>query len=158
MNRFTGIRKILSSRKDYIRTAENQRDIYYKVKRGRLKLRIINEKSCCLIYYRRNEKSGKRVSNYILSYSDNFRELDFILRQEFKILVTVVKKREIYIKNNIRIHLDTVKKLGKFLEVEIIYGDFNIAKDQMKEIISCLNLEETEFIKPSYSDLLINKK
>lgn len=158
MSSFTGIRKILDSCTDYVKAAENQRDIYYKVKKGRLKLRIINEKSSCLIFYRRNEKSGKRVSNYEISFTDNFKELDFILRQEFKVLVTVIKKREIYFNNNIRIHLDRVKRLGNFLEVEIIYDDLDKAKFQMKEIISLLKLAETEFIKTSYSDLLINIK
>ena len=71
-------------------------------------------------------------------------------------MLTVVSKvRNIYIKENVRIHLDRLKKLGDFLEIEIIYKDIKSAKKQMKELIEFLELNKNEFIKHSYSDMLI---
>ncbi len=136
---------------------EKQIDIYYKVPKGRLKLRIINNKEANLIFYERAETTAKRISRYTISGTKNFRELDEILKSQFKVMVTVNKTREIYTDKNIRIHLDTVKALGRFLEIEIIYEDLRITKIKLKQLISELGLNEKKFIKNSYSDLLIKK-
>ncbi|MEO8210306.1 MAG: class IV adenylate cyclase [bacterium] len=154
---FKKIRDIIVQLNNFSYSAENQSDIYYKVNKGRLKLRIINNRSGNLIFYQRSEQTNKKISRYIISQTNNFSELNTILRKQLKVLVIVSKKREIYIYKNIRIHLDTVKKLGKFLEVEIIYNNLESAKFQMKEIIAALNLNQFPFIRESYSDLLIKK-
>ena len=144
--------------KNYSHTTEKQTDIYYKTDKGRLKLRIINETEGNLILYNRAEKKNKRISKYTISKTKDYRELDFILRKQFGVLVTVSKKREVYVYNNVRVHIDTVKGLGKFLEIEIIYDEISKAKNQMKLLISDLKLDENKFIKVSYSDLLINRR
>lgn len=144
--------------KNYSRTIEIQTDIYYKTGKGRLKLRIINDTEGSLILYNRAEKKNKRISKYTISKTKDYRELDFILRKQFGVLVTVSKKREVYVYNNVRVHIDTVKGLGKFLEIEIIYDEISKAKNQMKLLISDLKLDENKFIKVSYSDLLINRR
>jgi adenylate cyclase class 2 len=144
--------------KNYSHTTEKQTDIYYKTVRDRLKLRIINDTEGSLILYSRAEKKNKRISKYTISKTKDFRELDFILRKQFGVLVTVIKKREIYIHKNIRVHIDTVKGLGKFIEIEIIYDDISKAKDLMNNLVTELNLDENKFIKVSYSDLLINRR
>lgn len=144
--------------KNYSHTTEKQTDIYYKTVRDRLKLRIINDTEGSLILYSRAEKKNKRISKYTISKTKDFRELDFILRKQFRVLVTVIKKREIYIHKNIRVHIDTVKGLGKFIEIEIIYDDISKAKDLMNYLVTELNLDENKFIKVSYSDLLINRR
>ena len=144
--------------KNYTHNTEKQTDIYYKTNRGRLKLRIINDSDGSLILYSRAENKNKRISKYTISKSRDFRELDFILRKQFKVLVTVIKKREIFIYKNIRVHIDKVKNLGRFLEIEIIYDDLIKAKKQMNELIDLLSLDENKLIKVSYSDLLINRR
>jgi adenylate cyclase class 2 len=143
--------------KNFAYSVEKQIDIYYKVNHGRLKLRIINDGKGALIFYEREEQTNKRISKYIISETNNFIQLDAILRKQFKVLISVQKKREVYIYRNIRIHLDYIKNLGRFLEIEIIYENLKNAKSQMKKIISKLNLNENDFIKESYSDLLITK-
>jgi predicted adenylyl cyclase CyaB len=152
------LKYIRSLLQNYNHTFQNQTDIYYKVKTGRLKLRIINNREGNLIFYERGEKTNKRISKYIISKTKDFKELDNILRKQFQVLVTVDKRRDIFIKKNTRIHLDKVRGLGKFLEIEIIYENFLKAKSQMKGLISLLKLDETNFIKESYSDLLINRR
>jgi len=137
---------------------EMQKDIYYKVPGERMKLRIINNKSGNLIYYNRDEKDVKRISKYILAKAENPQELDEILRKFFKILVVVSKTRDIYIADNIRIHLDNVEGLGDFIEFEIVYNNLISAKKKMKELIDYYELDEKDFIKESYSDMLLKKQ
>ena len=132
--------------KNYSHTKEKQTDIYYETVRDRLKLRIINDSDGSLILYSRAEKKNKRISNYTISKTKDYRELDYILRKQFKVLVTVIKMREIFIYKNLRVHIDKVKNLGRFLEIEIIYDDLVKAKKQMKELIELLSLDERKFI------------
>lgn len=147
--------KILKQEKSYLYSRETQTDIYYKIKKGRLKLRIINNESASLIYYERSDKAKIRTSNYIISRTNDFKQLDDILKSQFNLLTVVLKVRDIFIKDNIRIHLDRVKELGDFLEIEIIYKELSSAKKQMENLIRILNLNKNEFIKYSYSDMLI---
>lgn len=140
--------------------SESQKDFYYKIKKARLKLRVINNNFGSMIYYDRPEEESKRISEYLLVRTKDHNELKKTLDNLFEELVTVAKKREIFIYDNIRIHLDKVKNLGAFLEFEIIFSSIEKAKKQMKEMIDHFGLDENKFIKNSYSDLLIkeNKK
>lgn len=148
------IKKALSK---YKHTTEKQTDIYYKTGDGRLKLRIINDTDGSLIQYNRAEKKNKRISKYTISKTKDFKELDYILRKQLEVLVFVTKVREIFIHENIRVHIDNVKGLGRFLEIEIIYTELAKAECEMKKLITQLKLDERKFIKESYSDLLINR-
>lgn len=144
--------------KKFLHYTEQQEDIYYKSGSGRLKLRIINSSHGTLIYYNRGNKTGKRVSDYLLSPSPEPYELNRILSILFKELVRVKKKREIFRTDEIRIHIDSVSGLGKYLEFEVIFSSFKKAESLMKGLIEHFGLDEKNFIKGSYSDLLLNKK
>lgn len=143
--------------KKYEVLKQNQEDIYYKVKKGRLKLRIIDGINGNLIHYYRGNKERKRVSDYTISETDTPYALASILNSLYKKLVIVKKEREIFIIDNIRIHIDAVKGLGKFLEFEVIIKTLSKAKKEMEKLIEHFGLEEKQFIKVSYSDLLLRK-
>lgn len=81
-----------------------------------------------------------------------------ILKSLFGVLVTVRKTREIFIVNNIRIHLDSVAGLGKFLEFEVIFSSLKKAEREIEKLIKHFGLDEKQFIKVSYSDLLLKKR
>ncbi|MCE1166044.1 MAG: class IV adenylate cyclase [Bacteroidetes bacterium] len=163
----TGIKNLASFRKkaaEYSRKAkssrhftEEQKDIYYNTGKGRLKLRIKNGKDGVLIYYKRSSASGKRVSNYFLSETSSPKELDSMMREMHGVKVIVEKKREIFLADNVRIHLDSVRGLGKYLEFEIIFNSIKNARRTLDGLIEHFNLDESAFIKGSYSDLLIKK-
>jgi predicted adenylyl cyclase CyaB len=137
---------------------QKQKDIYYNIGDGRLKLRIIDNKTGTLIRYHRNEKSSKRVSKYSLIVSTDFKNLHKTLSETLGEMVTVDKKREIFVYDNVRIHLDKVKGLGNFLEFEIVFSSMAKAKQQMKTLIKYFGLDEKKFIKNSYSDLLMQNE
>ncbi|MFA5403824.1 MAG: class IV adenylate cyclase [Ignavibacteria bacterium] len=145
--------------KDKHHFLERQKDIYYyKVGGKRLKLRIINNEYGRLIYYDRKDNMNKRVSKYFLSDTKNPFELDKILRKLFKVQLIVNKTREIFTVNNLRIHLDRIQGVGIFLEFEIIYKSLDEAKILMKKLMKQFNIKRTDFIKDSYSDLILKKK
>lgn len=138
---------------------EEQKDIYYyKVDGKRLKLRIINKETGCLVYYDRKDNKNKRISKYLLSETRNPVELDKILKKFFKVQLTVRKIREIFLVKNLRIHLDRIYGVGIFMEFEIIYNSLEEAKELMKELMKHYNIKRTDFIKDSYSDLILKKK
>lgn len=67
------------------------------------------------------------------------------------------KKREIFTSRNVRIHLDNVKGLGKYLEFEVIFNSINTARKTLDKLIGHFKLDESAFIRGSYSDLKIKR-
>jgi|GEM_PF-300352 predicted adenylyl cyclase CyaB len=144
-----------------------QKDVYYKIPDGLLKLRIENSDSSLLperqslIKYNRDEKGADRFSDYeVLNFSSGKTEKFF--NSIFKIEAVVQKKRQLYLFENTRVHLDEVKGLGKFLELEtlVIKGKTD-AKKRFDFIKKTLMLDDLDEIKKSYRDLIIarnNKK
>ena len=132
-----------------------QKDVYYKVKKGLLKLRIEN-KTYSLIMYLRDE-NGKRWSNYKLMKlvaTNPEKYLNEILDVE----TIVVKERKFWFYNNTRVHLDTVKGLGKYLELETLFtGNKHEATKRFNEIVRILELDTRKQIHTSYKNLLMNK-
>lgn len=135
-----------------------QKDIYFKVKGKRLKLRYINKEYGNLILYNRDEKNKRRISEYLIADINNPDEMEKILRNFFEVLIVVDKRREIFIADNVRIHLDKIKGLGNFIEFEVIFTSIRNAKKTMNELINYFELVEEGFIKNSYSDLLLKKR
>ncbi len=133
-----------------------QKDVYYAVDKGLLKLRIENSKSS-LIYYLRNEKLPKRWSDFkLVKLAEGNHEKFFskFLNTE----ITVSKIRELYLYNNTRIHLDTVKCLGSFIELEtIVVEGLKDAEKRFAKMIKVLDLKTDNQIRASYRDLLLKK-
>lgn len=132
-----------------------QKDTYYKYEKGLLKLRNVNG-SFEFIKYIRDESAGTRWSNYeILNItSPNAEEF---LNDIFVVEAVVEKTRELFLYNNTRIHLDTVKSLGEFLELETVVdenGQFD-AENRYFEIFDLLNLAQYKEIKNSYRNLIL---
>lgn len=155
----TQIRKILKSKKAVFKGIDHQIDTYFKVKSGRLKLREGNIENY-LIYYNRENKKGPKQSDYFLFENSAKSCLKNILIKSLEILTVVDKQREIYFINNIKFHLDVVKDLGKFVEIEAI-GNSKTNKDkllkQCEYYLDLLQISKKDLISGSYSDLLLAK-
>ena len=142
------------------RVVESMRqiDTYFSIPTGRLKLREINKEKAELIYYQRGEKATERWSNYHLYSCVNPKELKSFLSKVFTTKVVVDKKRTLYYYRNARIHIDVVKHLGNFMEIEVEVKKGEIqAEKLMKELLDYLKIPQRSFIKKSYSDLLSTK-
>ena len=134
-----------------------QKDVYYSVPSGLLKLRIENGQES-LIFYNRNENDKNRWSDFKVLQFTNAKGEKFF-NNLFNVEVIVKKKRELYYYDDTRIHLDKVFNLGNFLELEtlVINGKAD-AKKRFEKIIGLLKLDESKQIRKSYRDLLIISK
>ncbi len=131
-----------------------QKDVYYSIPNGLLKLRIENRNES-LIFYNRNENNKNWWSDFeVLQFANAKGEKFF--NNLFDVEVIVKKKRELFYYDDTRIHLDKVNNLGKFLELEtlVINGKVD-AKKRFEKIISLLKLDESKQIRKSYRDLLM---
>lgn len=150
------IKKILSSNNIKLAEVLKQKDIYYKVQSGLLKLRIENGTQT-LIYYNRNEKSKKRWSDYFLldiktPNAEKF--LDKFLER----IIEVKKVRELYLYNDTRIHLDKVDKLGFYLELETrVLKSLRDAEKRFNYLVNLLELRNYPELRDTYKNLLLKK-
>lgn len=153
---FTDILNILEQEKVELKQVLNQRDIYYNHSKGLLKLRIFDDKGE-LIFYQRDELTTDRISNYhILNVEPKQAEKFF--ERIFETETEVVKTRKLYIYKNTRIHLDEVKNLGNFLELEtVVKNNIQEGKKEFDEVVELLKLNVSKQIKSSYRTLLMNK-
>ncbi len=136
-----------------------QIDTYFNIQDGRLKLREFDSGEAELIFYRRDENETQRWSDYEIVQVVEVEKLKNLLSKAFGVKIVVEKRRKVYLYKNARIHIDSVKWLGNFIEFEVVYnGDEKQVSDLMQFLIKKFNLEREEFIKVSYSDLLIQKQ
>src|SRR3989344_4259243 len=141
---------------------DHQVDTYFKVPQGRLKLRQGNIENA-LVYYIREDIKGPKKSDVLLYNlpKKGTKILKQILSNVLETLVVVDKNREIYIKDNLKFHLDSVKGLGEFIEIEAIDKESNIPQeDILKDVNYYLDLfqvKKDDLIEGSYSDMLVQK-
>src|SRR5882724_10046016 len=110
--------------------AQKQRDTYFTVPNGRLKMREIPGISWLIPYVRPNDPEAKR-SNYELITVDAPEHTRALFTEILGVSVVVEKQREIFLLDNIRIHLDQVTDLGCFLEFEAVYDSADPAAEEI---------------------------
>ncbi len=153
------VRKILLANNARFVGEDHQIDTYFTVPSGRLKLREGNIENT-LIFYDRVEVKGIKKSEVILFHPEkNVDALKRILLKSMTTKVVVDKKREIYYIKNVKFHIDQVKGLGSFMEIEAIStnGEFTEAylNEQCQYYIHLLKVKQEDMIDRSYSDLLM---
>lgn len=95
-----------------------QTDTYYKLTAGRLKRRETEGEPPEWVYYERANDARPRISQFVI-YSEE-EALERYGTQQLPVWVVVSKKRELYMYENVRIHLDVVEALGTFVEFEAL--------------------------------------
>lgn len=133
-----------------------QKDTYFTVAHGRLKLREMNDSKSELIYYDRDETLGARWSEYQVFPVGDVRGLKTVLLKAMKIKVVVEKRRQVFLYKTARIHLDRVTGLGHFLELEVMERDRSQEAHELLDfLLEKLSLKNAQKVRPSYSDLLL---
>jgi len=152
------MRNFLKQHKAEKKGIDHQIDTYFKVAHGRLKLREGNIENH-LIYYERANKRGPKQSQILLYKSEPDSSLKEILIKSLEVLAVVDKTREIYIIDNVKFHLDDVKHLGSFVEIEAIdyTGKIGLPKlnKQCKNYLKSLEIAPMDLVPESYSDMII---
>ena len=155
------VQKLLLEHGAVLQGKDHQLDHYYEVPSGRLKLRIGNiERS--LIFYNRPNQAGPKDSLVRLcrmeAAGDEVPEnLQQVLEAALGEWQCVDKQREIYWAANVKLHLDEVKGLGHFVEIEAIGedgADRDRLEEQCREWMEWLNIRAEDLLESSYSDML----
>lgn len=138
---------------------DHQIDTYYDARHGRLKLRegqIENH----LIHYHRGNQSGPKLSSVGLYKSNPAGNLKGILEAAIGIRGVVDKERDIYFIDNVKFHVDQIKGLGTFFEIEAIDEsgkvDIAVLEKQCNHYMKVFKIEEEDLIKVSYIDLILD--
>jgi adenylate cyclase, class 2 len=153
------LRKRLADKGADYKCTFHQRDQYFVVPEGRLKLRTVKDsESAELIYYERENILGPKSDDaYILRVHEP-EDLKHILTKILKPLIVVEKEREIYQYKGTQIHLDRVKKLGDFIEFEREVADNQESIEKglqvLENLTASLEIHSSNLESLSYSDLL----
>jgi predicted adenylyl cyclase CyaB len=134
-----------------------QGDTYFRVPRGRLKLRRIRgSPHSTLIYYDRPDRPESRYSEYHLALVDDAEEVETLLGAALGTLVKVDKIRHMFLYGATRTHLDRVENLGCFVELETVmqYQTEEEARAEHELVKQTLGLDERETVAFSYGDFL----
>lgn len=134
-----------------------QTDTYFRCREGRLKLREIDGLTAQLVWYARPDRQGPKASDYVLVPVADPEALKAALAAALGVRVVVRKRREIFLADNVRIHLDEVDELGLFLEFEAVLGpevDDARGRGQLDELAGLFSLAPADLESGSYADLI----
>lgn len=141
-----------------------QTDTYFRVPHGRLKRReAVGAEAGATgepaeieyIFYHRKDEPGPRISQFTIYDLATARERFGLI--DPPTWVVVRKRRQIFMYQNVRIHLDEVEHLGTFLELEaLVSPSHDVARCHrtLGEIRQALEPALGELIAISYADLL----
>ncbi len=135
-----------------------QEDIYFTVPRGRLKLRLMPARPGQLIFYQRPNIGGPKESVYEIVQVEEGRMLAALLGAALGVKGKVVKTRQVFLRDNIRLHLDQVEGVGSFLELEAVIRERHEeerASREITDLLSYLGIPPTALRHESYIDLLL---
>jgi predicted adenylyl cyclase CyaB len=134
----------------------HQRDTYFHVREGRLKLRESDPGEDYLVYYRRNNSPNARQSDYVTENVD--RSARQTMCDAFGMLSVVEKNRRLFLWHNVRIHLDQVEDLGDFIEFEAVLGEEYDEADghgKIKELSEAFGITDGDLVADSYLDMAL---
>jgi homotetrameric cytidine deaminase len=135
-----------------------QRDTYFGGSRARVKLREQTPGEDELIAYRRPDDDEARVSDYLRVPVLDAAALKEALDAAYGTKVVVAKRRRLLLWENVRIHLDEVKGLGSYMELEgLVDGDDDgPARARVERLREELEIDAANLVAGSYSDLLLD--
>lgn len=146
--------------KYYVDTLK-QSDQYFNCEKGRLKLRIENRNDKITsegIYYLRSNTFDSKESVYELYNIENPEMFMKVFGNGLTTELEIIKTRKLFLYKNARIHVDNVKELGNFLEIEVVIKTEEEDKNSdliMKEVIDICNINNYEKVDCGYRELLI---
>ena len=138
-------------------TLIGQHDTFFAVAHGRLKLRRFDDGSGELIFYERQDTAGPKTSVYSRSACPDAAAMETVLARALGVRGVVDKRRELFLIGRTRVHLDDVRGLGHFMELEVVLRDGELAADGEREahdLLAKLGVPASSLVAPAYIDLL----
>ncbi|MBW2267766.1 MAG: class IV adenylate cyclase [Deltaproteobacteria bacterium] len=137
---------------------DHQVDTYFATRAGRLKLRESSLSGGQLVPYLRPDQPGPRRSDYRILPVPDPAGTKALLSQILGVHRVVDKQREIFLVDNVRIHLDRVEGLGTFLELEAVFdgtpGAEAAQQRKLEHLMRELGVRPDDLIATSYEALL----
>lgn len=156
-SRIGAIRSYLKEAEADYKGTDHQVDTYFEVPSGRMKLREGNIENS-LIFYKRQDQAGPKASEVHLYHPPQDPKLKALLQEALGVKKVVDKMREIYFIENVKFHLDEVKGLGTFVEIEAIDSDGSIGKKKLLEqcnfYLQVFEIRDEDLLEKSYSDMV----
>ena len=137
----------------------HQIDTYFNVPKGRLKLREIEGKPHAqLIYYERENIATPKKSEVFILEISNPEEFKEKTEKILGIKSVVDKVREVYVYRETKIHLDSVKRLGCFIEFEkeTLESEIEETRSFLEKLMKKLEIRWENLIESSYGELILN--
>jgi homotetrameric cytidine deaminase len=135
-----------------------QRDTYFRTASGRLKLREEEPGGATLVQYHRPDAAEARLSSYRLVPVEDPGGLRASLDAALGTLVIVEKERHLFLWEGVRIHLDRVRGLGTFVELEGVAppeSDLAPERARVAQLTEALGIGPDRILTDSYSDRLL---
>lgn len=156
-------RQILIDNSANLIGVDKQTDTYFRVPKGKLKFREASLTfESGLIFYDREKKTGPKYSQITFYQPSKEKTLLEILNKSLEIETVVIKKREHFMIDNVRFHLDTVDSLGEFIEIEAQDTHEFLSKEilvkQCQFYAKMLKIKRSNLTTKSYSDLILQKQ
>jgi adenylate cyclase class IV len=137
-----------------------QRDTFFAVPHGKLKLREQAD-GATLIHYQREDARGFDLSNYSLVRLTDASGTRAMLVAALGVIAEVRKRRTLLLRENIRLHLDEVEQLGAFGEIEVVLAAHDSREagvaaghSALREILGALDVRTSDLIGVSYFELM----
>jgi adenylate cyclase class 2 len=133
-----------------------QRDTFFRVAAGKLKLRE-EAGGAWLIHYGRNQSGGLQLSNYEIAAVADGSAMRAMLTAALGVVGEVRKRRTLLIRGNVRLHLDRVEGLGEFGEIEAVVvpgDDPERSRAAVDELLRALGIAPADLIGVSYFELM----
>jgi predicted adenylyl cyclase CyaB len=135
-----------------------QRDTYFDVPIGRLKLREEQGNPAQLIAYSRPDREESRESRYRIVEVKQAEELIAVLSETLGTVAVVAKQRQLFLWRGARLHLDQVDGLGSFLELEAVAtpgSDLSAEAGKVQLLREAFQIDDADLVAGSYCDLIL---
>jgi adenylate cyclase class 2 len=138
-----------------------QQDTYFAVPHGGLKLREEQPGKPHLIQFERVRSTQEHESRYHIVEVGDGPSARAALAAAIGIRGVVKKRRRLFLYRTVRIHLDEVEDLGRFIELEAVAArgsDLTAEHQLISELRRTLRLTDQRLVSESYSELLLGRQ
>lgn len=150
-------RRLVAAAADGPATTLEQTDTFFRVAAGRLKLREFGDGTAELIHYERPDTTAPAGSRYAKAALADGAELRALLEAALGVRGQVVKRRILHRVGRTRVHLDDVRGLGAFLELEVELAEGESESAGAAEALRLMRafaIPEEALVAEAYVDLL----
>ncbi len=134
-----------------------QDDTFFACAAGRLKLRTFSANEGQLIFYRRADDAGPKLSEYVITATAEPDALRGVLTLAYGVVGRVRKTRTLCLVGQTRVHLDDVEDLGHFVELEVVLAPEQSVADGeaiAAALMARLAIAPERLVRRAYVDLI----